>query len=148
VDDSFFSQVRNATEGFVVGIGGERHVTSHARGLKVWFADSTREHYEAQLIRVGTETKLEIGFHAEHANNSENSDVLKFLLSKERKWRRILGDEAEAGPFIGRKGWSRISECWDLPDLLTIDVAIEVAARLADYVNTLEPLRQQRKARS
>lgn len=144
MDDWFFDHVRNAAEGFVAAVAGERHATSHARGLKIWFADATREHYEAQLIRIGDAIRLEIGFHAEYPNSTQNADVLGHLSALEPSWRPELGDEAEAGPFIGRKGWARISECWDPPDSGSIDVAIEVAARLADYVIALEPLRRQR----
>ncbi len=144
VDDSFFDHVRNATEGFVGGITGVRHATAHSRGVKVWFAGATREHYEAQLIHDGNATKLEIGFHAEHPNGAQNDAVLKHLLSLEPTWRPDLGNEAETGSFIGRKGWTRISECWEPPTASSIDEAIEVAARLADYVNALEPLRRER----
>jgi hypothetical protein len=144
VDDSFFDHVRNAAEGFVGGIPGTRHATSHSRGVKVWFGDSTREHYEAQLIRDRDVVKLEIGFHAEHPNSTENEAVLAHLVTLEPKWREHVGDEAETGPFIGRKGWTRISECWEPPATTSIDEAIEVAARLADYVNALEPLRRER----
>ncbi len=144
MDDSFFDHVRNAAEGFVGGVPGTRHATSHSRGVKVWFGDSTREHYEAQLIRDRDMVKLEIGFHAEHSNSAHNDAVLAHLLTVEPTWRPELGAEAESGAFIGRKGWTRISECWEPPTASSIDEAIEVAARLADYVNTLEPLRRQR----
>ena len=144
VDDSFFDHVRNAAEGFVGGMPGDKHATSHARGVKIWFADATREHYEAQLIHDESMTKLEIGFHAEHSNGAQNDAILNHLLTLEPTWRAELGNEPETGAFIGRKGWTRISECWDPPAATSLDEAIEVAARLADYVNSLEPLRRQR----
>ena len=68
--------------------------------------------------------------------------MLGRLLGKERVWRRELGDEPEAGAFIGVDRWRRISEVWDEPDPDDVDVAIEIAARLADYVSVLEPLRR------
>ena len=140
--------MRNAAEGFVGGIPGVRHATSHARGAKIWFGEATREHYEAQLIRDGSVTRLEIGFHSEHPSNPTNEEVLQHLLTLEHTWRPDLGAEAESGAFIGRKGWTRISECWEPPETGSIDEAIEVAARLADYVLALEPLRRQRPAPS
>jgi len=144
VGDSFFDHVRDAAEGFVAGIPGDRHANSHARGVKLWFADATREHYEAQLIRDGDIEKLEIGFHAEHSNATQNDAALSHLLTLEPIWRAELGKATETGMFIGRKGWTRISECWEPPASSSIDHAIEVAARLADYVKALEPLRRQR----
>ena len=46
------------------------------------------------------------------------------------------------GPFLGRQGWTRVSETWPAPHFEDIDEVIEVAARLADYVNALEPVRR------
>jgi hypothetical protein len=44
--------------------------------------------------------------------------------------------------FLGVDRWRRISEIWEEPDPDDVDVAIEIAARLADYVSVLEPLRR------
>jgi hypothetical protein len=46
------------------------------------------------------------------------------------------------GPFLGRAGWCRVSETWPAPNLDDIDEVIEVAARLAEYINALEPCRR------
>jgi hypothetical protein len=134
--------VRDAFEGFVAGVGGRRNVFVHSRGIKVWFDDATREHYESQLIRIDGEVQLEIGFHAEHPKVAQNDEVLARLLAVEPTWRVELGDDAVAGDFIGRPGWRRISEVWPTPDSDELDEAIETAARLADYVIVLEPLRR------
>jgi hypothetical protein len=142
VESAFFEIVRDAFEGFVAGVGGRRNTYVHNRGLKVWFDDDTREHYESQLIRIDGEVRLEIGFHAEHPKAPQNDEVLRRLLALEQKWRPELGDEAVAGEFIGRAGWRRISEVWPSPDADVIDEAIETAARLADYVIALEPVRR------
>jgi hypothetical protein len=138
----FFEVVRDAFEGFVAAVPGRRNVYVHGRGLKAWFDDATREHYECQLIRVDSDTQLEIGFHAEHAKAPLNDELLRRLLALESQWRPALGDDVVAGPFIGRSGWQRISELWPEPDAADIDEAIEAAARLADYVIALEPLRR------
>jgi hypothetical protein len=138
----FFEVVRDAFEGFVAGVGGRRNVYVHGRGLKVWFDDDTREHYESQLIRVDGQVKLEIGFHAEYPKATQNDEVLARLLAAESTWRPGLGDDAVAGEFIGRSGWRRISEVWPAPDPAVIDEAIETAARLADYAIALEPVRR------
>ena len=143
VDQGFFEIARDAFEGFVAGVGGQRNTYVHSRGLKAWFDDDTREHYEAQLIRVDGGTQLEIGFHAEHPKAPINEQVLQRLLSSEQQWRPALGAEATAGEFIGRTGWRRISEVWPIPETDVIDEAIEVAARLADYVIALEPARHK-----
>jgi hypothetical protein len=142
VSDAFFDQVRDAFEGFVAALGGDLHTAAHGRGVKAWFGDATREHYEAQLIRTDEGLRLEIGFHAEYSKAKENDAVLARLVSQERKWRPTLGDEAEAGGFIGRTGWIRISEVWEPPQFDAIDDVIDVAARLADYVNAIEPVRR------
>ena len=145
METGFFETVRDAFEGFVAGVGGRRHVFVHSRGLKVWYDDATREHYESQLIGVDGEEVLEIGFHAEYPKAHLNDEVVRRLLARQRVWRVELGDEAIAGDFIGRPGWQRISEVWPRPDFDATDVideAIEAAARLADYVIALEPIRR------
>ena len=123
-------------------VDGVLHVTAHKRGLKVWFDDATREHYEAQMIRLDGEPVLEIGFHAEYPKVAENEAVLRGLVDRESTWRNELGDDPVAGEFLGADRWRRISETWDPPDPDDVDAAIEVAARLADYVTVLEPLRR------
>lgn len=142
VERSFFHQVQDVVEGFVSDVDGTLHATAHGRGVKVWYDDSTREHYEAQLVHVDGHLALEVGFHAEYPKVGENEAVLSRLLDEEPVWRRELGDEPEAGVFLGADRWRRISEIWDAPDPDDIDAAIEVAARLADYVSVLEPLRR------
>jgi|SRR4051794_5637583 len=142
MEPGFFETVRDAFEGFVAGVDGRRNTYVHNRGLKAWFDDDTREHYESQLIRVDGEMRLEIGFHTEHPKPSQNDEVLRRLLTAEPVWRTELGDEAVAGGFIGRAGWRRISEVWPAPDPAIVDEAIETAARLADYVLALEPIRR------
>lgn len=142
MEPGFFEIVRDAFEGFVAGVGGRRNIYMHGRGLKVWFDDASREHYETQLIRVDGEVQLEIGFHSEYPKALQNDEVLRRLLAVEPVWRPELGDDAVAGEFIGRAGWRRISELWPAPDSEVIDEAIEAAARLADYVIALEPVRR------
>ena len=77
MEPGFFEIVRDAFEGFVAGVGGRRNIYVHNRGLKVWFDDDTREHYESQLIRVDGEVQLEIGFHAEYPKAPQNDEVLR-----------------------------------------------------------------------
>jgi hypothetical protein len=142
MERSFFERVLDVFEGVVAGMGGELHSYAHRRGLKVWFDDATREHYEAQLIRIDGEPLLEIGFHVEYPKVNPNEEVLQRLCAKERTWRKTLGDAPEAGVFIGAETWRRISEVWEPPDPDDIDAAIEVAARLGDYVFAIEPIRR------
>jgi hypothetical protein len=142
VERSFFHQVQDVFEGFVIDVGGTLRSTAHPRGIKVWVDDATREHYEAQLIGVDGAIVLEVGFHAEHAKVDDNDAVLDRLLDHEQVWRRELGGEPEAGVFLGVDRWRRISEIWEVPDPDDIDVAIEIASRLASYVSVLEPRRR------
>ena len=44
--------------------------------------------------------------------------------------------------FIGADRWRRISEVWEAPDPDDPETSIEIAARLADYVIALEPIRR------
>lgn len=143
MERSFFHQVLDAFEGFVADVDGELHSFAHRRGLKVWYDDANREHYEAQLVRDDGDVALEIGFHAEYPKPGPNDEVLGALLRNESVWRPELGDEAVAGEFIGSDVWRRVSELWEPPDDDDVDAAIEVAARLADYVTVLEPLRRK-----
>ena len=142
---SFFEHVLDAFEGFVDDELGEPRSSWHRRGLKVWFGDAdgraAREHYEAQLIRLDGEAALEIGYHAEYRSPDENQQALDRLDGRPG-WRAALGPEAEAGPFLGMDDWRRISEVWEPPDPDDPDAPIEIAARLADYVDAIEPLRR------
>ncbi len=142
MERSFFHQVLDAFEGFVADVDGDLHSFAHKRGLKVWFDDATKEHYEAQLVRLDGGVMLEVGFHAEYPKPDRNDEVLAALLAREAQWRRDLGDEPVAGEFLGADRWRRISEVWEPPDPDDVDAAIEIAARLADYVTVLEPLRR------
>ena len=140
----FFEQVQDVIEGLVFDVDGTLHTKAHGRGVKIWFGDATREHYEAQLIRLDGKVVLEVGFHAEHPNVDENQAVLDQLLVAESGWRRRLGAEPESGVFLGVDRWLRISETWDEPDPDDFEIAIEIAARLADYVSALDHLRRDR----
>ena len=128
---------------------GEVRTRHHRYGIKVWFgpAKPPREHYEAQVIGAqhvaeASVLALEVGFHAEHRDPTENERVLARLRAGEKAWRKALGPEAFDGAFIDdRHGWQRLSETWPDPDLGDPDLAMEVAARLTDYVTALEPVR-------
>jgi hypothetical protein len=142
VEQSFFHEVQHVFEGFVIDVAGTLHSSAHGRGIKVWCDGATREHYEAQLVHLDGTVVLEVGFHAEHPKAGENQAVLDRLLADEHVWRAELGGEPEAGAFLGVDRWRRISETWPAPDPDDTDAAIEIAARLADYVSVLEPRRR------
>ena len=85
---------------------------------------------------------LEIGFHAEHSTVKDNKVVIEKLLACESEWRPVVGKAAVVGPFLGRaKSWRRVSETWPDPDLGDPELAIELAAALADYITGLEAAR-------
>ena len=143
MERSFFDHVRDVFEGIVTDLDGGLHTTAHRRGLKVWYGDAVREHYEAQLIRHEGAIALEVGFHAEYPEAEANVAVMTQLLAAEATWRAALGEEPVAGAFIGSDRWRRISEVWEeAPEPDDVDATIEVAARLADYVLAIEPLRR------
>jgi len=119
-------------------------------GIKVWFGgrDPGREHYEAQVlgsrdVPEATVLAIEVGFHAEHRDPAANEAALAVLTAGERRWRRALGADAVAGVFLGRaEDWRRLSETLIDPDLGDPELGMEIAARLTDYITTLEPLRR------
>jgi hypothetical protein len=131
---------------------GEPRLKAHRYGIKVWFgpATPTREHYEAQVVGPrhvpeASTLALEIGFHAEHPKPADNAAALSHLTAQEKRWRKAIGNEPVAGPFLGsRDDWRRVSETWPDPDLGEEDLAFEVAARLTDYITALEPILRTR----
>lgn len=129
-------------------LGTFRHRT-HRYGTKVWFGPEAppKEHYEAQVVGsrdvpAAQHLAVEVGFHSEHPKDAENEAVLQVLLRSESTWRKALGDEAEAGEFLGRADhWRRLSETWLDPDLEDPELGTELAMRLLDYIEAIEPLR-------
>lgn len=144
----FFEEVLDALTGSVAGEFGRLFSSVHRGGLKVWFDEPLREHYETQLLRGDNGLVLEIGFHCEHPKVGLNDSALAPLAEQETSWREALGDEPEIGEFLGRSTWRRISECWEAPEQDDIDAAIEVAERLGDYIRALEPLRRTARVRA
>jgi hypothetical protein len=146
----FFERVADALHGMVPDDLGPWGHKAHVGGIKVWFgAAPAREHYEAQLLRRNhvdgrDGVVVEVGFHAEHPKVDANQAVLDALLSSEKRWRKVLGDEAIAGPFLGRDSWRRLSEVWLESDLGGPDGELEVAGRLTDYITALEPILRKR----
>jgi hypothetical protein len=131
---------------------GDVQLKAHRYGIKVWFGGvtPTREHYEAQVVGPrhvpeATTLALEVGFHAEHPNSADNEAALAHLTASEPRWRKVIGQEAFAGSFLGsRDDWRRVSETWPDPDLGEEDLAFELAPRLTDYITALEPVLRTR----
>lgn len=111
-----------------------------SRNLKVWYGPDVHEHYEVQVLGPTSRPRgLEIGFHAEYPDAAKNDDVLARLARREKSWRRALGRDPVAGPFIGKSSpWRRLSEVWDGNGLLSEEAAIESAERLARYIKALQ----------
>ena len=149
MDLQLFDEVGEVLRGLLPEELGPVRTKHHRYGIKVWFgpATPTREHYEAQVIGAkhvaeASVLAIEVGFHAEHRDPAENERAVARVLAGEKRWRKVLGAEAVAGPFIDdRHGWRRVSETWADPDLGDPGLAMELAARLTDYVTALEPLR-------
>jgi hypothetical protein len=149
VEQHVFDEAAQALRGLVPEELGALQMKAHRYGIKVWFGPvkATREHYEAQVISAkhvpgATVLAIEVGFHAENRDPAENERALATLAGHEKRWRKVLGADTVAGPFIDdRHGWQRVSETWLDPDLGEPDLGFELAARLTDYITTLEPLR-------
>ncbi|MFI5043720.1 MAG: hypothetical protein ACHQDC_02910 [Acidimicrobiales bacterium] len=149
MDLALFEAVAEGCRSLVPRSIGDIHVRARTYGVKVWFGstDPPKDHYEAQVVGAkhvpgATALAIEVGFHLEHREMEDNDDALDSLLRHESAWREALGDDAVAGPFIGRpEDWRRISETWVDPDLSDPDLALELALRLTDYITALEPVR-------
>jgi hypothetical protein len=148
VDDHLFTEAGDVLRSLLPPELGDVRVRAHRYGIKVWFGagDAAKEHYEAQVIGAryvadATTLALEIGFHSEHRKPAENDRALDALLHGERRWRKTLGPEAVAGPFLGRDSWRRLSETWADPNLSDPALGVEVGTRLYEYIAALEPLR-------
>jgi hypothetical protein len=146
---SLFDEVADALSGLVPRELGRLRLRARRYGIKVWFDDEAppQEHYEAQVISRdhvadAAVAALEVGFHSEHPQGADNVAVIARLLAAEGQWRRDVGDEAEVGVFLGRETWRRVSETWPDPDLDSPTMALEIAARLTDYVTAIEPVRR------
>jgi hypothetical protein len=152
MDESLFDEVADALRGMIPSTLGPFHQRPRRYGIKVWFGPQSpqREHYEAQVIgadadRAATVLTLEVGFHAEHPQKSDNDEVVAHLLGREKRWRSKVGKEAVVGPFLGRADvWRRVSETWPDPDLSDAELAVEIATRLVDYITALEPVLRTR----
>ena len=146
-----FEEVCEALRGLVPPELGEFRHRTHRYGTKIWFGPEAppKEHSEAQVVgkRDVPEAEalaVEVGFHSEHPKEPENQAVLDALLAKEKVWRKTLGKEAVAGEFLGRADhWRRISETWLDPSLEDPELGTELAMRLLDYIEALEPLRSR-----
>lgn len=140
----FFEQVRDALLTVVAPEHAQFGGYAHATGVKVTYGagEGAKEHYEVQLIvgRSKGSVELEIGFHAEHSKPERNEAVLTRLATQEKRWRKSLGKEPVAGAFLGNDRWRRVSETWDRFDFRDPECAFDVAARLAEYIETIEPL--------
>lgn len=148
---SLFDEVAEALPGPILSDLGDVRLRWHRYGIKVWFGPERppREHYEAQVIGPDHDDDavvlaIEVGFHAENPDAEANDRVIADLLRREGQWRPKVGAEATVGPFLGREDvWRRVSETWPDPDLDSTDLAFELAGRIADYVNALEPVRRR-----
>ena len=150
-DGSVFDEVAAILPSMLPAELGPVRLLARRYGIKVWFGDAAkpdRLHYEAQIIGAAdvpgaTTLGIEIGFHAEQTKEADNEAELARLVGKEKQWRKVVGKEPECGVFLGRAThWRRVSETWADPDLGEPGLAVELAARLADYVTALEPVRR------
>ena len=149
-----FDEVADALHGMIPDDLGPWHCWAHRYGIKVWFGPRqpvNKEHYEAQVVGArhvdGAEVlAVEIGFHAEHRKEEDNEAAIALLVKAERKWRKALGKEPVAAPFLGHAdNWRRLSETWNDPDLSDPATPLELAGRLVDYVSAFEPVRRATK---
>jgi hypothetical protein len=119
-----------------------RRILCTGANIRVLHPPHDAEHYELQLMEGPTGLRIEIGFHAEHKSAEANDAAIAVLTAAEKRWRKALGPDAEAGPFLGRpRPWRRLSEVWDDTAGFEDGVAVEAAERLALYIELFEPIR-------
>lgn len=148
VELPLFEQIGEATRSLVAAELGDLRFRAHRGGVKVWFdtTKATRHHFEAQLLARrhvdgGSGVVIEVGFHAEHGDVAVNDASLAAIDQAADQWRAVLGDEPTAGPFLGRPDdWRRVSEVWFDPDVDDPELVLELASRLADYIEAFQPL--------
>lgn len=145
-----FDHVADALHSLVPDDLGDLRVQARRWGLKAWFDtdDCPREHYEAQVMGTrhvpeASVLAIEVGFHAEHPKPADNEAALALLRRAEKTWRPELGPAAVAGEFLGRGGWTRVSETWVDPDLGDAELCFELADCLAGYIVALEAVRRR-----
>jgi hypothetical protein len=142
-----FDEVGEAVRGLLPPELGLVRFRAHRYGVKLWFDTDAppREHYEAQVIGAkhvpdATTLALEVGFHAEHPKVGDNDATIQRLAKRERSWRKVVGADAVAGPFLGRADqWRRVSETWPDPNLDDDELVMQIAVRLTEYMTALEP---------
>ncbi len=141
-----FDEVTDVIRAFAGGQYQPLQIRTHRRGVKVWVgsAKPPREHYEAQLLARrhvdGVDgLALEIGFHAEHREESDNERAIESIARS--AWKRTLGGEAKCAPFFDAPKWRRVSEAWIEPDLEDPELALAIGSRLVDFLDVLEPIR-------
>jgi hypothetical protein len=140
-----FHLVSDVLPGMVPEDLGDFMHRAHGSGIKVWWGEDGREHFEAQLVRADGHAGpvLEIGFHAEHGDAARN-DALLERLTPARGWASVLGKHVKSGAFLGGRSrpWRRVSEIWPEVDLHADDLPIEIADRLVAYIEAIEPARR------
>ena len=147
-----FDEVGEAVRGLMPPELGTVRFRAHRYGVKLWFDSEAapKEHYEAQVIGAkhvpdATVLALEVGFHSEHPKVADNDAALDRLRSRERAWRKVVGRDAVAGPFLGRADqWRRVSETWPDPDFSDDEIVMQIALRLTEYMTALEPALRER----
>ncbi|MCH7788375.1 MAG: hypothetical protein IH940_02930 [Acidobacteria bacterium] len=147
MDKNLFANVDDIVRSLYSGDVDQLFSKSHRYGVKIWIGtpEPPKVHYEAQVLgrhHVDGEEGLavEIGLHCEHRDEAENESILNSLLERSKKWEPVLGEEASAGVFYGAENWRRLSDVWIEPDLSVDDIDVEIASRMTDYIETLQPL--------
>lgn len=147
-----FEQVGEVVRAMVPAELGAYQQRTHRRGLKVWFGSADkprRDHFEAQIIayrHLDTDQPqpegrfaIEIGFHAEFGDPAKNQQALDQVLKAKKSWKNVLGTSPEAGEFLGNSDWRRLSEVWMDVEPDEPELAFEVASRLVDYIESVQP---------
>lgn len=147
-----FEQVGEVVRAMVPDDLGDYQQRTHRRGLKVWFGTADkprRDHFEAQIIayrHLDTNEPqpegrfaIEIGFHAEFPDPEKNQKALDQVLKAKKSFAKVLGKSPEAGEFLGNSDWRRLSEVWMDVDPDEPELAFEVASRLVDYIESVQP---------
>jgi hypothetical protein len=134
---AFLRQVADELPGHLPPALRDYEAQQWGRFYKVWYGDR-KIHFEVQFL---SRRELQIGLHLE-ADEETNERVAVGLERRKGRIRKALGEEASVGSHGPR--WRCMAESWRGGELTGEDAAIEAAARLAEYMRTLQPLLSQK----
>ena len=130
----FIAEVKSACQAGLALGPRDIHTRSTLNLLKVHFNANYRVHYE--LMFSAENGLIEVGLHFEDGPDS-TTQLLAFFDHHVVETKHQLGTEFELERWT--KSWGHFFEVWPI-EPLTVAFARRLGARLAEIINTLQPL--------